>query len=262
MIKKIVILFVFIFFIGCDEPSGPSPTENYISGAVNLEELSGVSTGDIWIYLVEFRGAGAVRVDSVHPQFYGEYEFIGFNFGTYGLEASTISGFNPWYYGFRDADYNRVFNSADGIPFINYGHLTRMNIPMYGEFVDTFAFEREPNDNATNAQDLGLMHLMRVDAYVSSGGFIAPDLYTGDLDLYLFESVWNGYLEIILRWSDYADLDLFLYDRYGANVVESSASQGSGPERIYETIYRGDKFIVLVASVNNPARYYLEIRIK
>ena len=255
-------LLAIVVGLGCSNSSGPSASENAIAGSVNLDELSGVSSTDIRVYLVEFQSGGMARVDSTYPDFTGEYEFIGFDFGTYGVEASTLPGHSPSYYGFRDGNRDGSFGTSDAVLFSSYGHVDYFNVPLYGDFPDTNRYEIEPNDDSFFAQDFDIIHAVHVDGDISLGGFTPPDQYTGDLDLYRFESVWDGYMTIELDWSSSADLDLFLYDGTGFNVLESAATQGLGPERIYRSVNRGDEMIVLVASVDYPANYRLSINIE
>jgi len=258
----VIIVAICIIGIGCSESTGPSPTENSISGAVNIEEISGLSSADIQIYLVRFDSGVATRIDSTNPDFIGEYEFVGFDFGTYGIEAESDPGFFPEYYGFYDADYNGYFNSSDGVSFTYYAHLDNFNVPLYGDFVDTNFYDYEPNDQAINAQDLGIIHAAHISGDISSGGFIPPDDYLGDLDLFKFQSVWTGYLTIDLDWIGSSDLDLFLYDGYGNSVLVESTGSGLPPIHIYRSVYRGDEFIVLVASADYSDDYELSIRIR
>ncbi|RKZ29437.1 hypothetical protein DRQ36_08640 [bacterium] len=242
-------------------------TENSIEGAVNLDELSWASTSDILVYLVEFEGGGMARVDSVHPEYDGRYEFSGFDFGVYGIEAETVPGATMHYYGFRDGDYDGVFEQTDALYFSSFAHIDCFNVPMYeyGYVPDTIEFESEPNDDAGNAQDFGIMHLVHISGgYLESGGFEYPDNYTGDRDLYKFECIWDGYLEIVLSWTGGADLDLFLWDRYGIDIIEQVNISGDySPISIFgRSVYRHDEYIVGVMSADDPATYDLSIRIR
>ncbi len=255
-------LAVILFLLACSDGIGPSATENLIAGSINFDELSGVSTTDIRVYLVEFQSGGMARVDSVHPDFTGRYEFVGFDFGNYGVEASTPPVFSPDYYGFRDGNHDGIFGSSDAIVFSSFGHVDYFNVPLYGDFPDTNHFEFEPNDDAFLAQDLDIIHAAHIDGDVSFGGFTPPDQYDGDLDLYRFKSVWDGYMIVELYWSASADLDLFIYDGSGYSVLESATTDGLGPERIYRSVYRGEEFIVLAASVDYASSYELSINIE
>ena len=258
---KILAVALVALLLACAEGTGPSASENMISGAVNLAELSGVTSTDIMVYLVEFHPSGSFRVDSISPNYTGEYEFIGFDFGTFGIEASTRSGTYPFYYGFRDGNRDGVFNIQDAVVFADYGHIYNFNVPLYGEFPDTVRYETEPNDDPFSAQNFGIIHYVRIYGDVSSGGFFPPDQYIGDLDLFRFESVWRGYLTAELSWASGADLDMFLYDADGNNVLATAASGGHGYERLSRSVYRGEEMILLVASVDIPSSYVLTIRI-
>jgi len=262
--KKLILYITTccILFMACMESSGPTASQNFLSGYVNLDELSGIGTSDIWVYLVAFEGGGMARVDSVHPVFDGEYEFVDFELGLYSVEAVTAFGTYPEYYGFHDNNFDNYFSSHDAISFSSYAHINEFNVPLYGSGVDTFFYEYEPNDYSSSAQNFEIIHKAHVDGDISSGGFSPPDIYTGDLDLYRFESVWDGYMVIELTWSDYSNLDLFLYDRDGFSVIDQSASDYQGQENIYRSVYRSEEFIVLVASYDNPANYELVIRIE
>ncbi|MCK5833554.1 hypothetical protein KAH81_07785 [bacterium] len=252
----------FIFCLSCSEGIGPSATENLLAGSVNLGELSGVSASDIKVYLVEFQTTGMARVDSVTPDYTGEYEFEGFDFGNYGIESSTAYGIYPNYYGFHDGNRNGSFGSGDAVVFSSYGHVSYYNVPLYGDFPDTIVYELEPNNDAFLSQELGIIHCKNIRGDLTSGGFSPPDQYTGDLDLYHFEAVWTGYLVAELSWSSSYDLDLFLYDGSALTVIQSAATEGYGPERLYNSLYRGDDFILLVASIDGPSSYELSINIE
>ncbi|GEM_PF-2207890 len=258
---NICLFSIALLLLSCFEGTGPSATENVLAGAVNSAELIGVSSSDIQVYLVEFQTTGMARIDSVVPNYAGEYSFVGFDFGNYGVEASTYSGFYPYYYGFRDGDRNGVFNSSDAILFSSYGHVNYINVPLYGGSADTIRYESEPNDDAFGAQNLGIIHANRVYGDVSFGGFTTPDNYTGDLDLFRFQSVWTGYMTIELSWPSSADLDMYLYDSGGYSVLARAASSGLSPERLYKSVYRDEEFILFVASVDNPSSYIISIRI-
>ncbi len=256
------LVFLLIFPLACMNSSGPSATENTLAGAVNYEELYNVTTGEIWVYLVEFEGSSPVRIDSINPDFTGGYEFSGFDFGSYGVEAETSPSAARQYYGFRDSDRNATFDIGDAITFNQYAYISAFNIPMYevGMIPDTNESEFEPNDEFV--QDLGIIHTVHISGYISEGGFTPPDSFTGDLDLFKFKSVWTGYLTIRLDWTGSANLDLFLYDRSGFDVLDMSANDGYDTEVIDRSIYRHDEFIVLVASADLSAYYELSIRIE
>lgn len=258
----ITILLFAMAFLACSDSSGPSASENVLSGAVNLEEIPGATSSDVVVYLVEFESGYATRVDTVTPDFDGEYEFAGFEYGLYGVEALTTSGFAPTYYGFHDADYDGVFETGDGVAYNSYRHVSEYNVPMYGDIVDTTYYEFEPNDQVFDAQDLYTIHAAHIEGSVSSGGYVPPHDYIGDIDLYAFTSVWDGYLVMRLDWYGAADLDLYLYDGSGYDVLESSAVSGLGPENIYRSLRRGEEYIVLVASSDYMADYELSIRIE
>ncbi len=257
-------LFLLPFLISCDDSSGPSASENYISGAVNLAELIGVIHTDIWVYLVEFTGTGQEIADSVQPDFSGEYEFLNFDLGTYAVEAETYQGFSPHYYGFRDNDNNDYFDIGDALNFSSFAHLTDYNIPLYryGFLPDTTESEFESNDDPYFAQDLGTIHLLHISGDVASGGFIEPDEYTGDKDFYRFRAVWTGDLYIELRWSGAADLDLLLYNGYSYEFIDRSPYSYPSPNYIDRRIYRDEEYIVLVASADFAAFYELSINIR
>ncbi len=251
-----------ILFIACDDSSGPSPSENYISGAINLDELYGVTHGDINVFLVEFGAGSPEYVDTVELDYLAEYEFRDFSAGWFGVCAETKPGISPHFYGFRDNDRDGYFTTDDALNFSTYAHINNYNIPMYeyGFPPDTSTTEFEPNDDSAFPQDLGEIHLMHVSGNVSSGGYDGEN-YTGDHDFFRFQSVWTGDLYIDLRWDGSQDLDLYLYDTFG-EYVDSPPTDWPSPNIIDKFIYRDSEYIILVVSADYTAYYELSVEIR
>jgi len=254
------------FFIACDDSSGPSPSENYISGAVNLDELPGATAADINIYLVEFDYSGQTYADTTNPNFAGEYEFRAFDNGYYGVLAETRDGFSPTYFGFRDNNNDGSFDMDDALNFATIAQISKYNIPMsqFGFPPDTLEFEFESNDDPSFPQELETIHLKHISGESTSGGYDGMD-YTGDRDYYRFRSVWTGDLFVELSWDSGADLDLILYDSFGGIIEASTDADPSPiilPNYTSRQVYRGDEFIVLVVSADYAAFYELSIDIK
>lgn len=257
-------VFAFFLFLtsSCNKGTGPSPSENYISGATNLDELIGIGYGDINVYLVEFGLYGPVYVDTTELDYLGEYEFRGFDNGWFAIFAETKQGVFPQYSGYRDNNRDGRFDDADALNFSSYAHLNYYNIPMYhpGFLPDTTTFEFEPNDDLYFAQNLGKIHTMHVSGNVSSGGFDGVN-FTGDHDFFRFQSIWSGNLHIELRWDGSQDLDLYLYDTFG-EYIDSAPVTWPSPNSIDKFVYRDSEYIILVVSADYSAYYELSVQIK
>jgi len=251
-----------IMLLACADSSGPSATENYLSGATNIEEIPGLTHSDIYVYLVEFGTYGPVYVDTSETDYLGEYEFRGFDNGWFAIYAETKPGVSPHYRGFRDNNRDGIFDEADALNFSTYAHLTNYNVPLYqyGSLPDTTTFEFEPNDDIYAVQDLDRIHTMHISGDVSSGGFDGVN-YTGDHDFFRFESIWDGNLLIDLRWAGSQDLDLYLYDSFG-EYIDSAPADWSSPNTISKFVYRDSEYVVLVVSADYSSYYELSIQIR
>lgn len=258
----VLLALALILVAACDDSAGPSPTENSISGAINLDELVGVSYTNINVFLVEFVPGGVEYIDTAEVDYLGEYEFHGFDNGWYGVSAETQPGISPHYYGFRDNNDDGYFDADDALNFSTYAHIDHYNIPLYqyGFVPDTTVSEFEPNDDSSFPQELGKIHLMHVSGNLSSGGYDG-EYYTGDMDFFRFQSIWSGDLYIDLRWDGGQDLDLYLYDSFG-DYIDSAPADWPSPNTIDKFVYRDSEYLILVVSADYSAYYELSVEIR